>query len=161
MRILGIDPGSRKLGYGVIDHAGPGRLEYVECGVIEPVADAPLAARLATIAGEVAALIAELSPRVVAVEGVFHGQNARTALKLGQARGVVLAACGAAALEVVEYAPATIKRAVAGSGAAPKLQVAQMVRALCRLSRTPRPDAADALAAAICHAFHIRFARRS
>src|SRR5690349_15219943 len=99
-RILGIDPGSRRLGYGAIDHLGPGRVEYVECGVIEPDPGAPLHVRLGAIATELRALLDELAPRVVAVEGVFHGANARSALKLGQARGVVLAVAGEAALEV-------------------------------------------------------------
>jgi crossover junction endodeoxyribonuclease RuvC len=156
IRILGIDPGSRRCGYGVVEQVGPGRVRYVECGVVEPPAEAPLEARLAEVAAGLREVIAELAPRVVAVEGVFHGVNARAALKLGQARGVALVAAGEATLPVFEYAPATVKRSVAGSGAASKLQVSSMVRALCGLKRAPRLDASDALAIAICHAFHTR-----
>ena len=90
---------------------------------------------------------------MVAVEGVFHGVNARSALQLGHARGVALAAAGTRALTVHEYAPATVKRAVAGNGAATKQQVQSMVRTLCGLKRAPQLDASDALAVAICHAF--------
>ncbi len=90
---------------------------------------------------------------MVAVEGVFHGVNARSALQLGHSRGVALAAAGAHGLAVHEYAPATVKRAVAGNGQATKEQVQAMVRALCGLKRAPKLDASDALAVAICHAF--------
>ena len=153
MRILGIDPGTRYFGYGVIERLGPGRVRYIECGVLQPRRGDELAARLADIAGSLREVIAELMPTVVAVEGVFHGVNARSALQLGHSRGVALAAAGAAALTVHEYAPATVKRAVAGNGAATKGQVSTMVRALCGLGRSPALDASDALAVAICHAF--------
>jgi crossover junction endodeoxyribonuclease RuvC len=156
MRILGIDPGSRRCGYGVVEQLAPGRVRYVECGVIEPDPDARLELRLVEIAAGLREVIAELRPGAVAVEGVFHGANASAALKLGHARGVALLAAGEARLDVFEYAPATIKRSVAGSGIASKLQVATMVRALCSLRSAPRLDASDALAAAICHAFHTR-----
>ena len=98
----------------------------------------------------------ELSPEVVAVEGVFHGVNARSALQLGHSRGVVLSLAGERALPLHEYAPATVKRTVAGNGAASKTQVSSMVQALCQLRRAPRLDASDALAVAICHAFRLR-----
>ncbi|HEX4462290.1 MAG TPA: crossover junction endodeoxyribonuclease RuvC [Polyangia bacterium] len=153
MRILGIDPGTRYFGYGVIERLGPGRVRYIECGVLQPRRGDELAARLADIAGSLREVIDELAPTVVAVEGVFHGVNARSALQLGHSRGVALAAAGAAALTVHEYAPATVKRAVAGNGAATKGQVSTMVRALCGLGRSPALDASDALAVAICHAF--------
>jgi crossover junction endodeoxyribonuclease RuvC len=104
-------------------------------------------------------VIGDLGPTVVAVEGVFHGVNARSALQLGHSRGVALLAAGEAELAVYEYPPATVKRAVAGSGIATKLQVQAMVRALCGLRSAPRVDAADALAVAICHAFRSRGAR--
>jgi crossover junction endodeoxyribonuclease RuvC len=158
MRILGIDPGSRFCGYGVIEQVGPGRVRYIECGVVEPnlKAAAPLPARLAEIAAGLREVIGELRPQAVAVEGVFHGKNARSALQLGHARGVALMLAGEAGLAVHEYAPATVKRAVAGNGAADKLQVQAMVRALCELRRAPRLDASDALAVAICHAFRLR-----
>ena len=120
------------------------------------VGGAALATRLAEIADELAVVLAELKPHAVAVEGVFHGRNARSALQLGQARGAALTAAGRAGLSVFEYAPATVKRAVTGSGAATKTQVAAMVRTLCKLSRAPRLDASDALAIAICHALRAR-----
>lgn len=156
MRILGIDPGSRYCGYGVVERTGPGRVRYVECGVLEPVRSRRLSSRLVEIAAGLREVIAELAPRAVAVEGVFHGVNARSALQLGHSRGVALLAAGEAALEVFEYAPATVKRCVAGHGAASKQQVQAMVRALCSLKRAPRLDASDALAVAICHAFRTR-----
>jgi crossover junction endodeoxyribonuclease RuvC len=152
-RILGIDPGTRYCGYGVVERVGPGRVYYIECGVLEPPRAASLAARLGEIAAGLGEVIEELAPSVVAVEGVFHGVNARSALQLGHSRGVALAAAGAASLTVHEYPPATIKRAVAGHGAATKDQVQAVVRALCGLRRAPRLDASDALAVAICHAF--------
>jgi crossover junction endodeoxyribonuclease RuvC len=153
MRILGIDPGTRYFGYGVIERLAAGRVRYIECGVLEPKRGADLAARLAEISRGLAEVIAELSPTVVAVEGVFHGVNARSALQLGHSRGVALATAGASSLTVHEYAPATVKKAVAGNGAATKDQVQAMVRALCGLKRAPKLDASDALAVAICHAF--------
>ena len=153
MRILGIDPGSRRCGYGVIERVGAGRVRYVECGVVETRATLPLPARLVEISVGLREVIVELRPDAVAVEGVFHGKNARAALQLGHARGAALLVCGEASLSVAEYAPATIKRAVAGSGRATKEQVLRMVRALCALERSPRLDASDALAIAICHAF--------
>jgi crossover junction endodeoxyribonuclease RuvC len=152
-RILGIDPGTRYFGYGVIERLGPGRVRYIECGVLEPRRGGDLAARLAEIAGGLREVLDELSPTVVAVEGVFHGVNARSALQLGHSRGVALATAGELALPVHEYAPATVKRAVAGNGAATKDQVSAMVRMLCGLNRAPKHDASDALAVAICHAF--------
>ncbi len=153
MRILGIDPGTRYFGYGVVERLAAGRVRYIECGVIEPRRGGELAARLAEIARGLGEIIRELSPEVVAVEGVFHGVNARSALQLGHSRGVALAAAGSHELPVHEYAPATVKRAVAGNGQATKDQVQAMVRALCGLKRAPTLDASDALAVAICHAF--------
>ena len=158
MRILGVDPGSRRCGYGVVEApAGSGvRLVYVECGVIEMAARAPLAERLADLSSSLAEVIAELSPDVVAVEDVFYGIDARAALILGHARGVVLAQAGAAKLLVHAYPPATVKKSVTGRGAAPKEQVGGVVKALLHLTRPPLVDAADALAVAICHAYHAR-----
>jgi len=156
VRILGIDPGSRHLGYGVVERVGPGRVRYVECGVLEPARGDVLPLRLAELARGLREILDELHPDVVAVEGVFHGKNARSALQLGHSRGVALAAAGERALPVLEYAPATIKRTVAGNGAAGKPQVSAMVRALCALRRAPKLDASDALAVAICHAFSLR-----
>ncbi len=159
MRILGVDPGTRRCGYGVIEADG-GRLRYVECGVIEPPARAPLAERLAELASTLAELVTELAPQEVAVEDLFHGIDARAALTLGHARGVALAAAGAAKLPVHAYPPATVKRSVTGHGRAGKTQVGAVVRVLLQLKRVPRADAADALAVAICHAHHAPHAAR-
>ena len=153
MIILGVDPGSQRCGYGVVEWLGPRRLRYVECGLFEPPRSAALAVRLGEISVGLRELIDELEPQEVAVEGVFHGKNARSALMLGHSRGVALGAAGERNLPVFEYAPRTVKRAVAGSGAASKYQVQAMVRVLCALKRPPRLDASDALAVAICHAY--------
>jgi crossover junction endodeoxyribonuclease RuvC len=152
MRILGVDPGSRRCGYGVVDATGPARFGYVECGVIELPARAPLETRLAELQQTLDEVLRELQPACVAVEQVFHGVDARAALVLGHARGVVLAVAGAARLPVHAYPPATVKKSVTGRGAADKAQVAAVVKAMLGLRTTPRPDAADALAVAICHA---------
>lgn len=156
LRILGVDPGSQTCGYGVIERLSNGRVVYVECGVVEPARRSTLADRLAEIGAGLREVIAELCPTQVAVEGVFHGINARTALQLGHSRGVALLCAAEQKLSVFEYAPATIKRQVAGHGAASKMQVQEMVRHLCALRRVPRLDASDALAVAICHAFRSR-----
>ena len=151
MRILGIDPGSRTTGYGVVETAGRS-LRCVECGVVAAAPELPLARRLAEILTGLLEVVAELKPEVAAVEDVFHAQNARSALALGQARGVALAAVAMAGIHVVAYPPALVKKAVTGQGRATKEQVGRMVRLLVGLKRTPRADAADALAVAITHA---------
>ena len=150
-RILGIDPGSRVTGYGVVSFDGA-RLSYVECGVIRTSPKARLEDRLAEIARGVEEVIGELLPDVVAVEDVFYSVNARSALALGQARGAVLAIAGRAGLVVHAYAPALVKKAVTGRGRATKGQVTLMIKALLRLRQAPRADAADALAVAVAHA---------
>src|SRR5207302_8208554 len=149
---LGIDPGSVTCGYGVIERGARGIL-YVECGVIAPRRGLALPDRLAEIAREVHALIEELAPDVAAVENVFQRLHARAALTLGHARGVVIATAAQAGLRVYEYPPARVKRAVTGSGRATKPEVSAMVRAACGLAKTPRADASDALAGALCHAY--------
>jgi crossover junction endodeoxyribonuclease RuvC len=149
-RILGIDPGSRRTGYGVIDLQGFEGV-YVDSGVIR-VGDGDLPGRLLGIHEGITEIIATHQPEVVAVEGVFMRNNAGSALKLGQARGAALCAAAAAGLPVSEYAPTAIKQAVVGRGQAEKGQIQHMVRALLGLSRAPAEDAADALAAALCHA---------
>jgi crossover junction endodeoxyribonuclease RuvC len=153
-RILGIDPGSRVMGYAVLtsDGARAPRLAYVECGVVTADPTSPLELRLGEIARNLAEIISELKPTVAAVEDVFSSVNARSALALGQARGVVLAACGLVGLRVYAYPPSKVKQAVTGRGGATKLQVAQMVRQLVGLHTVPRADAADALAVAVAHA---------
>lgn len=159
MRVLGIDPGSRVCGYGVIEPLGLLKVRYVECGVIEPDARSSMAARLAEIAEGLRGVIHELRPKCVAVEGIFHGVNPRSALKLGQSRGVALLVAAEADLPVFEYAPATVKVAVSGSGRASKQQVLSMVQRLCALKSEPRFDASDALAVALCHTFRTRIDR--
>ena len=150
MRILGIDPGSRFCGYGVIDDIG-GELRYVECGVLTAPESRPMEERLGEIARSLREVIDELVPTVVAVEDVFIHQNARAGLALAQARGMALAVIGIAGLRVASYAPALVKKWVAGSGRAEKDQVARMVQVLIGLRSLPRADATDALAVAITH----------
>jgi len=153
-RILGLDPGSLRTGYGVIDCAG-GTLTIVAQGCIA-TAGGPLADRLRIIHAKVTQLIQEHRPQEIAVERVFLSKNADSALKLGQARGAALAAIPAT-LGVHEYAPRAIKLAVVGVGGAEKSQVAHMVRHLLALEIKLGADAADALAVAICHANSRRF----
>jgi crossover junction endodeoxyribonuclease RuvC len=155
VRILGLDPGSRVLGYGVVDVDGARRLRYVECGVVVARREEPLERRLAELAVGLDEIIAELAPTTAAAEDVFAAVNWRSALALGQARGAVLATCGRAGLRVYGYSPAVVKQAVTGRGRAPKAQVARMVQALVGLKRLPRADATDALAVAVAHA-HMR-----
>ena len=153
MRILGIDPGSRVTGYGIIDVAGRGadeRLGYVTSGCIKS-GSGEMAARLGVIYRGVKEIVDEFKPEVVAIERVFLAKNPASALKLGQARGVAIAAAVAAELGVAEYAAREVKLSVTGTGGAAKAQVQHMVRVLLQLAGTPAEDAADALAIAICH----------
>ena len=154
MRILGIDPGSRATGFGVVEFEGS-LLRHVASGVIRPPEGA-LAARLAHIFAELERVIAATRPDGSALEAVFASHNARSALVLGHARGAALLACGRAGLDVGEYAPAQVKTAVAGYGAAAKTQVQRMVQKLLGLPESPASDAADALAVAICHGHSAR-----
>lgn len=156
MRILGLDPGSRVCGYGVVDEAAT-ELRYVECGVLTSrvVTDA-MEVRLGEIARGLREVISELAPDVVAVEDVFSHQNPRSALALAQARGMVLAVVGLAGLAVASYAPAVVKKSVTGSGRADKDQVARMVQAVIGLRSLPQADATDALAVAITHGRTLR-----
>jgi crossover junction endodeoxyribonuclease RuvC len=150
MRILGIDPGSAVTGYGIVDARG-GRLRCVAHGTLVSPRGAGLAARLAALHAALSEVIGDHAPAGVVVEQVFVAASPRSALVLGQARGVALAAAAARGLPVYEYGPRTIKLAVAGSGVAAKAEVQRMVEALLGLDARPVPDAADALAAAICH----------
>ena len=147
--VLGIDPGSRVTGYGVIEVHG-NRLSYVDCGCIRSEGGA-LPARLKKIFDGVLQLVETHRPSQVAIEEVFVGRNAASALKLGQARGAAMAACLQSELEVSEYSARQVKQAVVGTGAAQKAQVQHMVKALLGISDTLAEDAADALAVAICH----------
>ena len=150
MRILGIDPGSRVCGYGII-HAAGTALSYVECGLLTAPEGRPMEDRLGEIARGLSEVIADTKPSVVAVEDVFVHQNPRSALALAQARGMALAVIGLAGLRVVSYPPAVVKKAICGRGAAGKDQIARMVQALIGLRSLPRADATDALAIAITH----------
>lgn len=152
MRVLGVDPGSRVCGYGVIAVDAPRRYRYVECGVLTAPRRAPAEERLGEIARSLVELVREVAPDALAVEDVFSHLNPRSALALAQARGIVLAVAGMAGLPVFSYTPARVKKAVTGRGRASKDQVARMVRVLIGLTRTPVSDAADALAVAIAHA---------
>lgn len=150
--IVGIDPGSSATGYGVVRRSAAGRTSLVECGVIRPTRGAPLADRICQIFDGVEALLERFDVATVAVESVFHGKNARSALVLGHARGVILLAAARRKLEIAEYTPVAIKKAVVGHGSATKDQVAQLVAERLRLSEPPRPsDAADGVACALCH----------
>ena len=151
MRVFGIDPGSERTGYGCVETDGR-RHQLVACGAITAAAGASFPDRLARIHHELAALLAACRPECVAIESLVHAVNARSALKLGHARGVAMLAAVQAGCLVVEYTPAEIKRAVVGYGRAEKPQVQQMIKLLLGLEQAPSPhDAADALAVAICH----------
>lgn len=151
MRILGIDPGSRATGYGLIEQQG-NRLIHLDNGAIFTRSDDELALRLQRIYRELSRLITEFSPDAVAVEQVFMAKNPASALKLGHARGVALLAGINADLPVAEYSALQVKSAVVGYGRAGKSQVQQMTRTLLNLPEIAQEDAADALAVAICHA---------
>lgn len=154
MRVLGIDPGSETLGWGVVEGSG---LKYagVEFGTVRSSPKLPFPKRLANIYAGVSQVLDRYSPDVVSIEEAFYAVNASTALKLGQVRGVVLLVAEQRGLEIAEYAPRLIKQTVTGYGAADKHQVGEMVRVLLRMKSVPTPhDAADALAIAICHFHH-------
>jgi crossover junction endodeoxyribonuclease RuvC len=157
--ILGIDPGLQRCGWGVVGSEGS-RLTYVAHGVIRPRTQLSLAERLCGVLDEIGNVIAEHQPHEASIEETFVNANARAALALGQARGVALAACARAKLAVAEYSPATIKKALVGTGSADKVQVGFMVRRLLPKAGEVSADAADALAAALCHAAHGGFRRR-
>ncbi len=158
--ILGIDPGLQRCGWGVILSEGA-RLSYVAHGVIKPRTDLSLAERLAILLDELAAIIEAQRPHEAAIEETFVNNNARAALALGQARGVTLAGCARTGLPVAEYSPATIKKSLVGNGQADKDQVAFMVRRLLPTAGAVTADAADALAAALCHAAHAGWRKRA
>ena len=150
-RILGIDPGSRATGYGVIAKKG-NRVYYVTCGVIRLGDKYAFSDRLKVIFDSLCEVIATHKPTVAAIEDVFVAANPRTALKLGHARGVAVLAALHNGLKVYDYTPRLVKQAVVGYGNADKHQVQQMVRVLLQLSSSPSADGADALAVAMCHA---------
>ena len=148
-RILGIDPGSRLTGFGVLDYCGASP-SYVTSGTVNSAKGA-FADRLRQIFEAMESIVGEYRPDIVAIESVFMHKNASSALKLGHARAAALCATFGSGVEVFEYAPREIKQAVVGTGAATKEQVQHMVVSILKLDGTPSSDAADALAAALCH----------
>lgn len=152
--MLGIDPGSQRTGFGVLDAAGS-RLTYVASGVIR-TSHADFAARLCEIFRCMQTIVAQYQPQEIAIEKVFVNRNPDSALKLGQARGAAICGTADAKAEVFEYATRQIKQAVVGSGNAEKAQVQLMMRSLLKLDAPVAVDAADALAAAVCHALRAR-----
>jgi crossover junction endodeoxyribonuclease RuvC len=153
MFVLGVDPGVSRCGYGCLARErAPGPASVVAMGVITTRPADELPARLAALHAELQRLLEELHPEVVAVERLFFQTNARTAMSVGQASGLVLATASAAGARVEQYTPNEVKQTVAGYGAAPKEQVQRMVQAQLKLAEPPRPpDVADALALALCH----------
>lgn len=159
MLILGVDPGTAITGFGFI-RVEDDQLEMIGCGAITTPADWELARRLGHIYRELATLISKHAPTDAVVEKLFFNKNVRTALSVGQARGVALLAAQQAHLAIHEYTPLQVKQAIAGYGRADKNQVQQMVKLLLQLDSVPQPDdAADALAVAICHAHSAKFHR--
>lgn len=151
MIILGIDPGSRITGFGLVEEKG-GHLAHIENGLILLPASRSSPEKLALLFRDMQKLIERYHPGVVSVENVFYSKNIKSTLKLGEARGMALLAASLGAVPVVEYAARAVKQAVAGYGAAPKEQIQRTVRSLLRLPEIPEENAADALALAICHA---------
>jgi len=152
MRVLGIDCGGEYTGYGVVEMDSKGLLICLTSGAIKLSLREPLARRLARIYEELGTLIGKHQPDEVAIEDIFYALNVKSALKLGQVRGVAMLAAATAGLEVAEYSPLTIKSSVVGYGRAEKEQVQHMVARLLKLAEAPHPmDASDALAIAICH----------
>ena len=150
--ILGIDPGTAVTGYGVVAKEGGGAVSLVECGVVRTSSGKALAVRIREIYEAVTTLITRHAPTVVVVEDVFQGKNVQSALKLGHARGAILLAAALSEIPIAEYSPREIKKAVVGNGNATKDQVGFMVQQQLRLKAPPSPaDAADGVAAALCH----------
>jgi len=151
LRILGIDPGSHVTGYGVIEKKG-NYLKHVVHGEIKPKRNSSLSEILVYIYQQLSSLIVQTVPQAVALENIFYGKNVRSLIKQAQVRGVVIFAGADKDLNIFEYSPLEVKKAVVGYGRAEKRQVQVMVKAILNLPETPPPDAADALATAICHA---------
>jgi crossover junction endodeoxyribonuclease RuvC len=155
MFVLGIDPGLSRCGYACVEAGGRGPARARAIGVIRTDPHDPLPARLAELHAELCDLLAEVRPAVVAVEQVFFQVNVRSAMSVGQASGLAMAAAHAAGAEVVQYTPTQVKQAVAGDGRADKDQIGRMVQTLLGLDQVPQPaDAADAAALALCHLAH-------
>ncbi len=159
MRILGIDPGTGRLGFGVIDYRDDGKVQLVDGGVITTPANSEEASRLVTINDELEEIIKTHKPHVMAVEKLFFMRNVTTAMSVSQARGVVLLLGKQNGLDIFEYTPLQIKQSVTGYGKADKKQVQEMVKVILKLKSIPEPDdCADALACAIAHSMTARFA---
>jgi crossover junction endodeoxyribonuclease RuvC len=159
-RILGIDPGSESLGWGIIECEGA-KYRGIAYGTVKSSPRDPFSTRLLKIFDDLSQVIEQFSPRAVAIEEAFYAQNVKVAMKLGQVRGVVLLLSEKAGLEIGEYSPRLIKKTVVGYGNAEKTQVQEMVKILLKLDTRPEPhDAADALAIAICHFQHSFFAAK-
>ncbi len=153
IRIVGIDPGLRRTGWGIVDSLGS-RLSFVAAGTIKPNDSVSLAERLCAIHDGLAAVLAEFAPDEAAVEATFVSRDAAATLKLGQARGIAMLVPARAGLPVSEYAPNTVKKAVVGAGHGAKEQIRMMVAVLLPRAEFDTDDSADALAIAICHAHH-------
>ena len=157
MRIIGIDPGTGILGFGIIETGKNGKASLVDGGVIRTPLKEDDAARLETIYDELTDIIVQTKPTEMAVEKLFFAQNITTAMTVAQARGVVLLCGRQAGLKIAEYTPLQIKQALTGYGRAEKKQMQEMVRAILGLNEVPRPDdCADALATAVCHSMNVR-----
>ncbi len=155
--VLGIDPGLSRCGFGAVVRESAGRLRAVRCGVLRTDPVTPLPLRLAQLAEDLEELVLEIRPSVMVVERVLFQVNARTAISVGQASGLALAAAARNGIPVVQYSPNEVKLAVAGDGSAGKAEVGAMVARLLKLAEVPKPaDAADALALALCHAWRER-----
>jgi len=153
IRILGIDPGLRRTGWGIVEISG-NRLSFLGCGRVETNDREALASRLATIHAGLARVIAQFAPQEAAAEATFVNKDAGATLKLGQARGVALLAAAQAGLSVAEYAPNLVKKTIVGAGHGDKAQIRMMVAMLLPKADPQSDDAADALAIAVCHAHH-------
>ncbi len=150
--MLGVDPGTAVTGYGVVAQRGGGAVSLLECGVIRTSPGRPLPERIREIFEGIGEIIGRFQPSAVSVEDVFQGKNVRSALTLGHARGAILLAAALRDIEIAEYSPREIKKAVVGTGSASKEQVGFMVQTQLRLKSAPAPsDAADGVAAALCH----------
>jgi len=155
MRVLGVDPGSRVCGYGVLE-SQDGKLIHIESGSIAPPASSPLPQRLKAIYDGLVEVIDKCSPDVMSVEDVFFAKNPKSTLKLGEARGVAILAAVQSGLEVHEYAPTEVKLALTGHGRANKAEVQRMITSMLGIPETKRKDTSDAIAIALCH---IHFSR--
>jgi crossover junction endodeoxyribonuclease RuvC len=153
VKVLGVDPGTSVTGYGVIETGnGSGMGRLIECGVIRFASKSPLPQRLHALHEQITKLITRHRPGTLALENAFYSKNVHTTLVLGHARGVILLAAEQAGLDIAQYAPATVKKMVAGTGRAPKAQVGSVVARLLRLTAAPKPaDAADGVAVALTH----------